>query len=325
MALPVLLKTWVISPNNRITFVSLLDTMARYLFGVKAFLKLNGYTVRGSSDGVTGAMDLVDRWTTFANVTTRATAAAAVQSWIVLRDGNGVDILLTYQGASDDIARISFSPGQLFVAAGTPTHQPTATDEQVVSSAVSLINATASVDRLWFGWVSSDFKMCRFAVARNSAWVGRVWGIEELTQQVVAPAAFSPAVWGFALTVGTSYFSAQAGVARPSVSAVPFNCVVVFGVEVLSNNSLIVAGSKPPMQGGTGYLFHPLSIWSTTAGARGKLGNLIDWWSARFDAEAGSLYGGAKQFIAVSGSAVSTTAVAASAWPWNGITTPILF
>ena len=323
MALPALTKTWVITPNNRITYVSLNDTMARYLFGVKAFLKTNGYTVRGSSDGTTGAMDLVDRWATFANVTTRATAAAAVQSWIVLRDGNGVDILLTYQGASDDIARISFSPGQLFVAAGTPTHQPPATAEQVVSSAVTLIGVSATVDRLWFGWVSSDFKMCRFAIARSGVWLGRSWGIEEVTPQVVSPAVFTPSVWGFAMTIGTAYFSTASGVARAVISGTPFSCVVGFGIEVLGNNVVNASTIKPEVQGGAGYLFHPLSVWSNTTSCRGKLGNVIDWWGGRTDAEHGSLYGGAKQFIAVA--SAPSVAGAGSVWPWNGVTTPILF
>lgn len=324
MPVPALTKTWTITPNNRISYVSLNDTMARYLFGVKQFLKANGYTVRGSSDGTTGAMDLVDRWITSANVTTRGAAAGNAQSWIILRDGAGVDILLTYQGASDDIARISFSPGQLFIVAAPPQNQPTATDEQVVSSAVSLISATASGDRLWFGWVDSTSRLCRFAIARQNAWVGRFWGIEEFTPAVVAPATLPVAVWGFALTVGTSYLTGggQVGVARAVISGTPFNCAVFLGMEFPANNpQLGIYGSKAELQGGYGYIIQPMTIWSTTASARGKLGTLIDTYTGRQGPDHGSPYG-TYQYIAAGqyvGGGIS------GLWPWDGVTTPIMF
>jgi hypothetical protein len=319
MTLPAITKTWVITPNNRITFVSLNDTMARYLFGIKAFLKTNGYTVIGSSNGVAAGMDAVDRWVTFSNVTTRGTAAATVQSWIVLRDGNGADILITYQGASDNIARISFSPGQLFVAAGTPTQQPTATDEQVVTSAADLINATASVDRVWHGWVSNDAKFCRFAIARAGAWVGRSWGIENFTHALVAPAAIATPVWGFALPVGQASVTSgiQCGVARVTVSAVPFNCLAFFGCEFFQNNPVQFTTAKPELQ--SQWLIFPLSIASSTASARGKLGNLIDQWIGRTDAVDGSYYG-QLQFLSISGYQGS-----GGVWPWDGVTVPVMY
>lgn len=321
MTLPAVTKTWVISPNNRITFVSLNDTMARYLFGIKAFLKTNGYTVIGSSTGAAAGMDAVDRWVTFANVVTRGAAAGNAQSWIVLRDGNGADILLTYQGATDNIARISFSPGQLFVAAGTPTQQPTATDEQVVTSASDLINANTNTDRIWNGWVSSDAKYCRFNIARAGAWVGKAWGIENFTHALVAPAAIANVVWGFAMPAGQNTIpnGFQIGVARATVSAVAFNCLVFFGAELAQNNPVINQTIKPELQ--SQWLIFPLSIASSTAGARGKLGNLIDQWAGRSDAVDGSYYG-QLQFLAIQG----YWGVGASGlWPWDGVSVPLMY
>lgn len=329
MTLPAVTKTWIISPNNRITFVSLVDTMARYLFGVKAFLKTNGYTVVGSSDGVTAGMDGpgTDRWDASSDAGIRGTVAAAPQSWIILRDGNGADILITFQGAGvsptgDNIARISFSPGQLFVIAGTPTHQPTATDEQVVTSATDLIQSTASYDRIWYGWVSSDQKFCRFAVARGGAWCGRSWGIENFTHALVAPAAISPVVWGFAITTTSSGITSgvAVGVSRVTVSAVPFNCVVHFGMEFFANNPNMASAFIPELQS-TGFLVFPLSIASVTANARGKLGNVIDQWVGTNTAGAGSTYG-LLQFIAISGYLGNNNS---GMWPWDGVTTPIMY
>jgi len=324
MSLPTVAKNWIISPCNRITFVSLNDTMAAYLFGAKAFLKTNHWAIKGSCDGTTGAMDAVDRWASKANATTRGAAAANAQSWVVFTDANGCDILFTYQGASDDIARISFSPGGLFVAAGTPNQQPTATDEQVICSATSLINATASADRLWTGWATDDHKMFRFAIARGGVWVGLVFGVEAVSSTVVT-ATFSPAVWGFCCTpanlntnsfIGTFSANARGGLARTVVSSVPFSCQVLFGLELYNASVLTWGNVKTELQGAVGYPIFPVGIGTTTAGSQGKLGNLIDWWLARTTATDGDTYG-ALQFIVVgtSGGVI---------FPWDGVTTPVM-
>lgn len=144
-------KTWTVTPNIRNTFVSLVDTMGWWLYQNKFAMKTAGWTVKFSSDGVTGpsgAGDTTDRWASAANCQVRATIAAAAQSWIVLVNADGVQMLFTYQGASADIARISMSQGGLFTLAGTTTQQPTATDECVFLSATSIITATASADRV---------------------------------------------------------------------------------------------------------------------------------------------------------------------------------
>lgn len=330
MALPVPSRTWTITPNNRITFVSLNDTMARYLFGIKAFLVTNGYTVRGSSDGVTGpasGVDFTDRWLTFANVTTRGTAAGTVQSWIILRDGNGVDILLAFQGATDDVARIAYSPNQIYVFAGTPTHQPTATDEVVVTSAATLIGTATTIDRIWHGWVNSTDKLCRFAIMRQGIWVGRVWGIEEFAHVMVTPAFPDPPtrpVWGFSLTptVNTLSTGVQAGTGRCTVSAAPFSMTLKFGCEFLANDPTQFGGVKPELQGGNGYHLTPLAIGSHIVGARGKAGNLYDWWLGRTTGGADADTYGTLQFISMSG--VQGSNVGGHIWPWNGVSTPVL-
>ena len=50
MALPVTSTSYSFQINQRISFVSLNDTSARFMFGVKVKLKANGYTVKGSCD-----------------------------------------------------------------------------------------------------------------------------------------------------------------------------------------------------------------------------------------------------------------------------------
>lgn len=324
MALPIKQKTWTITPNNRITFVSLLDTMQRYLHGVKTFLKANGYTVEGSASAGTGAMDGTDRWTATTDVTPRATIAGASQAWISLRDANGVRILIAYQGGSDDIARIAIcADGTSFVAAGTPNQQPTATNEQVLTSGISLIDS-ASGDRLWWGWVDSTHKMCRFAIARASAWVGVLWGVEQVTSGVSAPTVFSPASWGFSFPAGTSnvvYSGNAAGVARTVVSSISKQCVAKMGAEFFGSTNFC-DNTKAPAQGGLGYLMQGLSIGTSTAGAEGKLGNLIDWWSMQAStvaAQGDTL--GSLDFLHMG---ASGNGRGIFWWPLDGVTTPIM-
>jgi hypothetical protein len=323
MALPTVVKTWTISPNNRIVFTSLIQTMREYLFGVKDFLKTTGtYTVIGSSNGTTGgtagAPDGVDRWTTATDAGTRGTAAATVQSWVILRDGNAVDILIAFQGASDDIARISFSPGQLFVVPATTTNQPTATDEVVVSSALTLINATASADRLWNGWVSTDKKLCRFVVARSGVFLVNQWGIELVTSKVSGTAvSWTNPVVGFSTPVNAFVNQSLVGHARVLSASVAIDPTAKFMMEVFAGQPSIFQTTRSPAQGGLGYPMLPLSMGSIVADVEGKLCSLIDWWYGRSNALEGDTYG-SLQFINVG---IFASGVV---WPWDGVTTPVL-
>ena len=331
MALPTKQRTWIIDPNNRIPYVSLLGTLSAFFYEIKEFLKANGYTVVGSSNGTTGAMDAVDRWGSPASIATRGTSTTVPQSWFVFLDGNGAQILLTYQGASDDIAKVSVSPGALWIVAGTPTHQPTATDEIVVNSAASLIGSTASADRVWHGWVNSTAKLCRFAVARQGALTGRMWGVEEYSSSMVVPATPNPVgvpIWGFSIdpTQTTLTSGLSAGGARLFVAAVPFAVTAFVGFEGFppggaSAPLTFLSSTKAELQGATGYLLLPMGIGSNTTGARGKIANLYDHWMGRASGGAlGQTYG-VHQFIAL----LMNNQTFHYVWPWDGVTTPVVF
>lgn len=333
MGLPALQKTWNISACNRIPYVSLNDTMANLLFGVKEFLKSHGYTVRGSSDGVTGGMDGVDRWDTASKAAIRGASATTPMSWIVLRDQNprtlgadGVDILFAYQGASDDIARISISSTAEYAVAGTATHRPAtpANTECVAAENASLISSATSGDRLWSCWVSSDARAFRVAVARGNIWVGMLWGVEDLASSVISPAQFDPAVWawgyssantGFA-TVVAGHSTQRGGQARVVVSSIPYIVNVGGTHESLENTSVNYANYNLELQGSQGVPMFPLGCATlNSVGARGKLGDRFDWWTGRtaVGTADGDTYG-SLEFIQL-GHIV---------WPWDEITTPVM-
>lgn len=328
MALPVKQKTWVLSVNNRVTFVSLLDTTQRILHGFKTFLKANGYTVKGSASAGTGAMDAVDRWTATTDVTPRATIAGASQAWIVLVDGNGAEILIAYQGGSDDVYRVSIcSDGTGFSAAGTPNQQPTSSlsNEQVLSTGATMIGATASGDRLWNGWVDSQHKMCRLAVASGGTWVGKTWGVELATPGVTAPSVWSPAVWGFLYSganINILFGFNNAGFARTVISSVARLCTVIAGNEAYSTGAAF-SDIKTPQNGGAGYLMYGMGLGTNTANAQGKIGNMIDQWFTWTDGSV-NVPGdtlGTNDFIhmGTAGNGNGTLW-----WPWNGATVPTL-
>jgi hypothetical protein len=333
MTLPVLTKTWVISPNNRLVTATTTEANQKFFFGVKNFLKARGYVVKGSCSAGTGAMDGVDRWSVFTDVTPTAGNAVTSQAWFVLTDGNGCDILLAYQSNATTF-RVTFSPGGLFVAASTANQQPTATDEQVFTTGGTdfISSGTGIADRLWFGWASSDRKACRFWIAQSGSIIGQIWGVEAVLPSTVTtdkltgatPVAFSPPVWGFNYSSGglsaanmwAAYLLAtRGGLARVVVASVATSMQTFCGVEGFQSSATLWGTIKPELQAAVGYPIWPLSLGSDGANSHGKIGNLIDWWIGRSSGvNAGDVYGNFQLITNASG----------VVWPWDGVTQPQL-
>lgn len=309
--------------NQRITFVSLLGTMGAYIAGICNQAIAKGFTCSGSSNGTTGAMDGVNRCTTAAGFATRATIAGAAQSWIVIRAANGAQTLFAYQGASDDIARVSCSPGGLFVASVTPTNQPTATDELVGGSAVSLINGTASLDRVFTVWVDSTANMWRAAIFRQGIVAGPLIGTELFDSSPLVGVTCSPSVWhffhvggslgGMANRNATYNASSTGGLCRTSGSVqTQLGGGVHVGNASLTNDSGVLLTAN-----GSVYAHRPITLWSTTAGCVGYVGNRIDWYDSSDPSACGGLTAG-NTWVLLNNS--STTATGGTLWPWDGTT-----
>lgn len=193
MGLPILHKAWSFSVNNRISYVSLNDVVSRVMFGIKNYLVGTlGYTVKYSCNGTTGpssSADHTDRWLSAANCTTRFNGSAGAQSFVVLTDGNGVDVLITYNGSADQFFELAMSTGALYLPAGTSNQRPTATDETTVlvpggHSGASPVNAATSGDRVLHILSRTDKKGFRFWVFRQN--VMQTWtGVEDINTSVV--------------------------------------------------------------------------------------------------------------------------------------------
>lgn len=307
VAVPAIVKTWAQvlttgTPGIRIPYVSLIDATQNRLFIEKTLMLANGCSVVWSAAGGVGpasSSDHTDRITSAATWTPRATIAAASQAWVLILDGNGGQLLICFQGATDDIVRISYSPTAAFVLAGTTTNQPTAADELVLSAATTYVGATTSQDRIVHGLCTTDGKSYRFTCLRASALIGQSWHVETFTPNVIAPATVPLAVCVGAQTpaqlLGStgasnfwqSYTASQMGVlVRAVISSVQRLVQCSFATLSAPGGAGVIltttAGTtKAELQGGTGFLPWPVWLVSAFASGQGVAGQLIDFWAAQ--------------------------------------------
>lgn len=186
-------KNWSINPNVRNAYVSLADMSGWFIYENHSWLITHGWTVKFTSNGTTGpssGADTTDRIISKTAASTRGANATSVQSWSVLTSADGLQILFAFQGATDDIIRLSYSPGGLFVINGTDSRfQPTATDEVVWSTGNSVVNAGTSLDRVMTIWASNDGTAWSNILFRNNA-TQTMLGLEKVNS-ACAPGVFS--------------------------------------------------------------------------------------------------------------------------------------
>lgn len=300
--LPTRARDWAVSPNNRLSYTTQEDVVRRELLGVKNFWKLSDLKVIGSSNGLVGGFDGVDRWAVANDV------GFSGYAWIVLNPTSlGAQIMLACGGSTVEIA---FSlTGYQFV-----NDLPYAADEQSLSDGeLDVIDRNG--ERLWSAGYSSDGMGFWFFLARARS-IHRLVLIQRCEPTVSLPATFDPPVVGFSLDNRGLEAKNCVGKALGKGKVNDILCPLYMGGESYGGAAL-AADAQPgisELQGG--YLVQPLSLWSETLGARGKAGNLIDVWAGTPALSDGDLLpdDGTKQMIAV-GQLVL---------PWDGTTTPVL-
>jgi hypothetical protein len=330
MAVPVQQKTWTISANNRIaiaSYATLVLQGGKYLKTIADFLLANGYTCKGSSDATSAAMDGVNRWATDADASHQAANTTTAVSWMVLTDGNGADICLSFVGATGDIARISFSPSGAYVAAGTATFTPTATDEQVLFTGVSLITNSTVNDRIVNIWTDSEAKLMRVCTYVAGALADGNWGVELVNANRVT-ISYSPAVWGFAFITtqfamtSSGFFAAFLANSRGGYARINGTTVNIFmGAEAFGGGSYILFNSttKPELQKGIGQAMFPILIGTATTNRQGPIGNVYDWWTA---GQGGTSGPGQVVFPSGTWILLNNSSQGGPVWPWDGTTIP---
>jgi hypothetical protein len=317
MTFPQLSKNWTISPNVRQAYTTLVGVAGWYAYQNKTALLARGWTVKFTCDGTTGPSspsDTTDRITSAANFATRGTTQTAAQSFWVLQNADGVQLMMAYQAAGtsptgDDIIRISFSPGGLFVPGSPANSQPTATDEILVSAATTIIDPTASLDRVMSIFCADDTTSWRCALFRNSTVisclsVGKTARIAPVSTFPVpyvggkftdlsrtltnTNAGNTPTHWNGPLsTVGTlaargflaSVFTAS--VTRVNrlfgISALG-HTTTTYGSTNQSTDASTMASTFVASMGGIGALCWPIILWGEeTVNLDGPWCSLVDW------------------------------------------------
>lgn len=297
------LRTWTISPNNRIPFGSIEDTLQRELLGIKDHWKTAlGVTVVGSSNGSVADFDGEDRWLSHEDV--------GRSSWIVLRApglGNA-EILLERSNVTS--VKIAFAPWGYQLVTGIPW----GAREQVLSAGPFDV-ADERGDRLWSAGVSEDGAGFWFFLARARS-IHRFCFLQDCESTVAPPATFDPSVVGFSLD--NRGLEARRFVTKAMGAACvnDISSALFMGGESYGGAALAVEvqTTLTDLQGG--FLVQPLSVWSEAPGARGKVGNLIDVWAGVAALSDGALLpdDGTMQMIAIGQFVI----------PWDGKTPSVL-
>lgn len=296
-----------ITPNLRRAYTSLLDLAGWWAYSNKVAMLAGGWTMKWSCDGTTGPAtngDNTDRIASVANFATRATnGTTTAHSWFLV-EGTDVQILVSYQGATDSVVRLAYSPTKAYVRAATPTFMPTATDETIVNFDGTVVGTATSSDRVMSIWSTATMWSC--AVYRLG--VGQSYSGVEKVGSLVATRAVNPifpvpyvgysyatfgARDGSIQTPGGGHSSSTAGTAtyRGAVARVytdvartiaaigglyPVSSAVATAVNVATPP---LVNEKPPLQNGEGSPLIPFYFMGPKlANQDGLLAVGIDWW-----------------------------------------------
>lgn len=284
-SLPAYLKTWNFTGlNQSVPYVSVNDEMAELLYRIKNYcVSTLGATVTYSCDGTTGpasGADHTDRWASKANATTRGANTTTANSFVVFPWGTG-QLCLSYVGASDDIARISFSPGGLFTPAGTANQTPTATDEIILLAAVSLVGNGTSANRVFHITGDTARTVLRVAVWRQNTLVIS-FGCERVLEAPGIPVG-TMVIWSSntSASVATAAGSQIGSAAGTSTGAAnEMKCYlngavrICFGGAVIFNNSTTFSNNPPLLNGGV--IPMPVLVGTTSANNDGWIGTRYD-------------------------------------------------
>lgn len=300
MGLPTVTLTWDFSKINQRRANSALNDQTSFVFFTawRYWIDTLGWTVKYTCNGTTGptsAGDHTDRLTTQASCTTRATVAAAAQSFGVATDGAGVDHLLTYLGATDDTFTYTASPGGLFTPAATSTNEPTATDAVIVMAGLSLVGGGAG-DRVTSMAGSIDKKNFRLWVYTGGVLAREFW-IERCASTVIGSLAWTdPLVVGnMGAQAGTAAFGTAGnnviGASNGGAQGSTGNAYarIANQIAVVNGGAELYNGSTRVNQGVNNFLtancelngggpIVPTVFASTTTFVEGKLGNRVDSW-----------------------------------------------
>lgn len=272
------------------------------------------WTVVGSSDSVTAALDGADRWD--ADTDLVWAIAGVAHSWIVLQQdgilGTGavgrMQVCLDLSNATASNATLVVSWGAGFTG-GTTTARPTATDEFVFIGNTSWGMSVADADQRFHTLKSVDGKDTRVLITRNGQpaafWIFHLpvntvsgWTNPALVQTIaVNTTAPATPVNDFATCFGSNTTGGRGGIAFTGMHTCE-------GVRVAA--VLLAERQTVPNDFNARRPFFPIGFYSNTATQIGRHGVFADLWTSEavprtYPAD------GTQQFIQVG----------AHVFPWN--------
>ena len=312
MSLPTLAKTWQFNVNQKTTTSSVLLTDCQNtLYKIKTTLTgfTNPWTVVASSDGSTAGAS--DKWTASNKLIWAASSNA--RSWIVLQQtgmsGGTYQLYIDCTNASPQNLYVACSVGGLYTGFTTPASKPTATDEIVLLNTSTWFNTVASTSVLHIMMTSDGYSTRIFnyigSTNYSSFFIETLASDSALTYKIASAVKTSntyATFYGSSVTPWSSRYSST-------------NFVAYTGVESYYNSTVPAANSGAVSDFTTAYPICPLSIHSEAAGAKGRVGSLVDLWFGSTAVAVGSTYpsSGGKTFIQLGGFVL----------PWNG-SVPVL-
>ena len=322
MPTPVSLKNWQFAPNQQtVTGGNLINDHKTLILAIKNILSGSGsnfsnpWKAAGSSDGVTAAMDGIDRWNTIANITWVA-ANGTAHSWIVLRQpivANSCSLLIDCVGgnaANPQAIYMALSPVSGF-SGGSTTAAPSAADQIVLRTGKN------QADGYWFGnygganlfnsvrihgWQSTDGKITRI-MAMTASVVNLFWGVEEVYQPTTGSSAgsiWSPPIVCYTLGDANGATTPVANFAH-MFAAYPVRLFTAFTGDATGSFSSeytnVAANNQPVAQQMSGtneisanFPMCPLGYTCVSVGARGRVGKVFDMWFGSPNVATGDTY-----------------------------------
>lgn len=274
MALPTLEKTWQHDVNQDLATSGVLATDQRALmFAIKDSLvsfAVQAWTVLLSSDS--SSAGAADYWVDAGDLV--FAGPGTPHSWIVLKQtglGTNVQICIDLINQYDySVATVILSPSAGFTG-GSTTARPTATDEVTVLSSAAWTSLAAAVDVKLHVMQSDDGQCTRVVICSQSTCKG-LWIIDKLADSALTvPVVASIKNGSF---TASNYLASAYFVGRHSTTNLTTYC----GTEYYSSTAGVNANSGAPSDISGLYPITPLSAWSETTSAKGRLGRFQDLW-----------------------------------------------
>ncbi len=317
MALPTLSKTWQHSINQAVTAQgSAIATEKRIFRTIKNLLigfASNAWTVRGSGNATTGALDAVDRWTTDADLTKNT--AGNAHSWIVLRQtgiATNFEICIDLASATANTATLVVSPAAAFTG-GTNTARPTATDEIVIISASNVFSNVDATHQI-HAQQSTDGACTRISIFRGTTNECAFWLFDK---PLNPPAGWTNPSVSIALNSLTAIATVNSTLVGTAFArgrgTATINIALTGEAQNTSQLSQLADIGTVADDTDSAWPFFPVGLISVTASNRGWKGTLADlWWSPVSVADADTFPNDAanRQFVRFGG----------LLFPWTGST-----